>query len=121
MLARMNTLRNAVVFVLMLAFVSTVTVGQNPSAQSQQVAQESLLDLRNFKSVADGTTDNVSQFAEALQACRKSCSLVIPPGTYALSHGIVIEGKSHVDIHAVGVTLLYTGTDPAARVLEIRS
>jgi len=121
MLSGMKALRNGGIFLTAIVLLSFLGISQNKPLLAQDVAQESMLDLKNFKPVADAKTDSVGAFTDALAACRKSCSLVIPPGTYALSRGIVIENKSHIDLHAVGVTLLYTGADTNARLLEIRS
>lgn len=69
--------------------------------------------ITDFGALADGTTDNSSAFAKAIDACVKAGGgrVVVPAGTYQCDGPIHLRSK--VNLHVVeGATIVF-GPDPA--------
>jgi parallel beta-helix repeat protein len=78
------------------------------------------INVADYGAVADGATDNLTAFQNAVNAAGDGRVVVIPPGTYALSDSII--GVSNLVMIGIGKPVLKTtASSPVTGVLLFRA
>lgn len=86
-----------------------------PVVPSAVVASDDYVTPQMFGAKANGWTDDTDAIQKAIDSGK---SVFFPHGTYLTSKPIIINDKSHWNLHAKDAMFKYTGTDYAFRILS---
>lgn len=107
--------RTRTAFFIALALVGLL-IGQVPT---EAAAPQASISVKTYGAVPDGKTDSLAAFQKAIAAAKaRGGSVYVPPGNYALSGRLTVDG---VGITGAGQNLsILTSTDPSKGSIDLK-